>query len=94
MDCSVLKLVIETLACLKCFSCNLELTVQENVGFCSNVSVECKNCAEQVTDLKSSNKISDSNVFDVNRRMTKAFKSIGQGYASLEHFSMVMNIHP
>lgn len=87
-----LQNLVEALACPKCLCVQLFIEIEDTSGFAKTVKTKCKNCAK-LTAISTSPKVSDKS-FDVNRRVTQAFTTIGKGYAAVEQFSVVMNMMP
>ena len=53
----------------------------------------CKSCEKVFSSTFSCARGSQSNCFDVNRKLVEAFLKMGKGHAGLEIFSMVMGAH-
>lgn len=68
------------------------LQKSDNKGFAFNLSVLCENCYDFTVSSFTSNKIGDSDSFDVNRRTVMAFTDMGKGHKAVEEFCMIMNM--
>lgn len=94
VDANILQTLIKKLAFPVCLQRDLELSTKHNLGYCSSLSVVCKNCAgDNIVCTPTSVKLPESAGYDVNRRMTKAVTSLGKGHAALEQFSLIMNMN-
>uniref|UniRef100_A0A1B6JRX1 Mutator-like transposase domain-containing protein n=4 Tax=Proconiini TaxID=565685 RepID=A0A1B6JRX1_9HEMI len=93
VDMVCVKELVRNLVCPICLHPNsLSITETERNGFACKLNVECENCPDLEIFSYTSKKIDGSKSFDVNRRIVKSFMTIGEGYGSLEKFSLVMNL--
>lgn len=92
IDIRCLEPLVTRLACPQCFQQNLVLKTSEQSGFAMKFTISCSTCEESEVSCFTSNKIDQSNNFDINRRVVKSFTALGKGYAAVEQFCMVMNM--
>lgn len=86
--------MIEHLVCPKCFSAKVKLKITNKVGFKSQLIFECENCtSNNLFSASSSALISAEFGYDINQRVTKAFKTISKGHAVIEQFTLIMNMN-
>lgn len=93
VDMVCLKELVRNLVCPLCLqTTSLSISATETNGFACKLIVECENCPDLEIFGHTSQKVDGSKSFDVNRRIVKAFMSNGEGFGSLEKFSLVMNM--
>lgn len=95
-----MKLLTNFLSTLPCKNCYCETVQTKLVGnktvLANTVLMTCSVCG-YVNELRTSNSLGNTTprkLYDVNRRVVKAFSSMGKGQRSLETFCMVMNMKP
>ena len=92
IDVELLSQVIKVLSCPECK--NDELALHENFsekqGFASLLYIHCT-CGYK-KEFRTSRTYSCKQSFDVNTRLIYSMRSIGQGYASIEKFTTLMNM--
>lgn len=71
---------------------SLALKMSNQRGFAAKLSVSCISCDELAGPCFTSEKIDDTQNDDVNRRVVKAYTTLGKGYTALEHVCLVMNV--
>ena len=97
IDVSILKSIFELMKCPECTSSCLTLgeIFERKKGHASFLVVNCTAC-DYATDFYTSQSIKDGvkgqNSFDVNTRIIYAMRACGQGHASIEKFSTLMDM--
>lgn len=94
IDNSILQSIIESLACPECNFKTLNVNINNCSGFSKKIKINCDNCEKEINSFSSQKVSDDSRTFDINRRVAKAFTTIGKGYGALEQFSLIMNMIP
>lgn len=84
-----LNSLIVDVICPDCMRNSLKFNFTKQLGFAREVSLYCSECNYSKSTM-SSEKTGLS--YDINLRVTQAFKHIGKGYSAIEKFCMVMNI--
>lgn len=95
-----MRMLTHLLGCFPCKNCYCETTqaklVDNKTVFANTVVMTCSVCG-YVNELRTSTSLANNTqrkLYDVNRRVVKAFVSMGKGHRALETFCMVMNMKP
>lgn len=83
-------------ACSECSEKCLSVSITESHGFAHKLTMSCSSCGYSNSTYSSSRavEVSKRPSFDVNKRLVKAFNSMGKGYGAMEIFAMSMNMKP
>lgn len=81
---------------VQCSGCKLTcLTLESssnNFGYCSKLTLKCSSCGLITGTSYTSQRVEDSNRFDINNKMVSAFIAVGKGHSALETFSMALGM--
>lgn len=84
-----LNSLIVDVGCPSCQTNSLQFQFASQLGFAREVRLCCSQCKYSKSRISSEK---CERTYDINLRLTQAFKHIGKGYAAIEKFCMVMNM--
>ena len=92
IDTVILNSIFGEMKCPVCSSFGLFVTEEsaKKKGLASHLSVKCSECAYERSFYTSSR--SDDKTFDINKRIIYSMRACGQGYASVETFTTLMDM--
>lgn len=104
VDFSELSRLLTKTKCADCGEASLKFALsEEQYGFAHKIILNCEHCELNGLESKKSEIYTSKRVtstdshrppFDVNLRLSTAFRYMGEGYAGIEQFSMIMNMRP